>query len=233
MATWKHYKSLLTKDTFNVFFPSNASKRKDNDTIIIVGRKGSGKTSLLLFLIKLYLRFKPNHHVLIFSQVPENFTQVEGNRVHVFNLNSLVKDADQIGSVIDVFPELSEIENSLVVFDDTENIPDKRINSQMNKFIHLCFQNGRNYGLTVILVLHQMNPGKERTGILKEADSIIMFPGMMDNNLLKTLINHYGFSKQRAFDLFNLPEKFILLRNAEPSYIFGGSSHRLYPATRI
>jgi len=122
MATWKHYKSLLTKDTFNVFFPSNASKRKDNDTIIIVGRKGSGKTSLLLFLIKLYLRFKPNHHILIFTQVPENFTQVERNRVHVFNLNSLVKDADQIGCVNDVFPELSEIENSLVVFDDTVSL---------------------------------------------------------------------------------------------------------------
>jgi hypothetical protein len=131
-----------------------------------------------------------------------------------------------------IFPDLSEIADSLVVFDDTENIPIKEINQQVIKFINLCFQNGRNYGLTVLLVLHHLNTGKERSLLIKEADSIIMFPGNLDNNLLKTLINHYGFSRDAAIDLFRLPEKFILLRNTEPSYIFGSTSQRIMDVKR-
>jgi len=52
---------------------------------------------------------------------------------------------------------------------------------------------------------NHLNPGGQRTLLIKEADSIIMFPGNFDNNLLKTLINHYGFSRDAAIDLFRLP----------------------------
>jgi ABC-type cobalamin/Fe3+-siderophores transport system ATPase subunit len=137
MTTWKHYKNLISKSAFDTFFPSFHGKTKqnanagriDNDTIVIVGRKGSGKTTILLFLIKLFLKFT-KRDILVFTQVPV-----------------------------------------------------KNINQQMTKFINLCFQNGRNYGLTIVLVLHHLNTGRERTLLIKEADSIVMFPGSMDNNL--------------------------------------------------
>jgi len=239
MTTWKHYKNLISKSAFDTFFPSFHGKTKqnanagriDNDAIVIVGRKGSGKTTILLFLIKLFLKFT-KRDILVFTQVPENFESVSGNRVTIINVSDIVNESEDIGKEY-IFPELSEIKDAMVVFDDIENIPVKNLNQQMTKFINLCFQNGRNYGLTIVLVLHHLNTGRERTLLIKEADSIVMFPGSMDNNLLKTLVNHYGFTKDRALDLFRMPEKFILLRNTEPSYIYGGSSNLIYPVIRF
>jgi predicted AAA+ superfamily ATPase len=233
MASSKYYKDMMNRTAFDVFFPSRRGKQKQNDTIVIVGRKGSGKTSVLLYLIKLYIKFTPDAKVIIFTQVPDNFEKLKEkyeDEVGIVNISEMINDEDNGKSYM--FPDISELADSLVVFDDTENIPVKSINQQMTKFINLCFQNGRNYNLTVILVLHHLNTGRERTQLIKEADSIIMFPGNMDNNLLKTLINHYGFSKEAAIDLFRLPEKFIFLRNTEPSYLFGSTSQRIYDVRR-
>jgi len=235
MATSKYYRDMMNRAAFDIFYPSKRSKQKQNDTIVIVGRKGSGKTSVLLYLIKLYLKFIHDQPmVYIFTQVPDNFEKLKSkyeDEVAIVNVSDLLNDEEFDGKKY-IFPDLSEISDSLVVFDDTENIPVRSINQQMTKFINLCFQNGRNYNLTVILVLHHLNTGKERSQLIKEADSIIMFPGNMDNNLLKTLINHYGFSKDAAIDLFRLPEKFIFLRNTEPSYIFGSTSQRIMDVKR-
>jgi Cdc6-like AAA superfamily ATPase len=245
MATSKYYRDMMNRAAFDIFFPSKRGKQKQNDTIVIVGRKGSGKTSVLLYLIKLYLKFTHKRDkdededddkklVYIFTQVPENFEKLKSkyeDEVDTVDVSKILNDEEFDGKNY-ILPNLSEISDSLVVFDDTENIPVRSINQQMTKFINLCFQNGRNYNLTVILVLHHLNPGRERTQLIKEADSIIMFPGNMDNNLLKTLINHYGFSKDAAIDLFRLPEKFIFLRNTEPSYIFGSTSQRIMDVKR-
>jgi hypothetical protein len=233
MATSKYYRDMMNRAAFDIFYPSKRGKQKQNDTIVIVGKKGIGKTSILLYLIKLYIKFAKDPKVIIFTQVPENFEKLKDKYddiVGVVNLSEIIKDGVDRNTYI--FPDLSEIADSLVVFDDTENIPIKEINQQVIKFINLCFQNGRNYGLTVLLVLHHLNTGKERSLLIKEADSIIMFPGNLDNNLLKTLINHYGFSRDAAIDLFRLPEKFILLRNTEPSYIFGSTSQRIMDVKR-
>jgi len=43
----------MNRAAFDIFYPSRHGKQKQNDTIVIVGRKGSGKTSMLLYLITL------------------------------------------------------------------------------------------------------------------------------------------------------------------------------------
>lgn len=234
MATYKHHKKLMSRKYFDIFFPSQTMDKKMNDAIIIVGKKGSGKTSLALFLIKLYKKFKPRDHVYIFTQVPENFTEIK-KIAKIIDVNQMLEDIDEDKNLkyTELFPETSELSNSLVVLDDVENIPLKSLNSMMNRFINVLFQNGRNYNIQIILVLHHINKGTISTPMIKEADSIVLFPESFDYNMLNTLINHYGFSKKRALDLFNSKEKFILLRNTNPMYLFGGSTYKLYPIIKI
>ena len=77
MATSKYYRDMINRAAFDIFYPSKRGKQKQNDTIVIVGRKGSGKTSVLLYLIKLYIKFAKDPKVIIFTQVADNF-EVEG-----------------------------------------------------------------------------------------------------------------------------------------------------------
>jgi GTPase SAR1 family protein len=77
MASYKHHKKLLTKKCFDVFFPSFESKRVMNDAIVMVGKKRSGKTSLALYFIKLYHKFRPKDNIHVFTQVPDNYDQVK------------------------------------------------------------------------------------------------------------------------------------------------------------
>jgi AAA15 family ATPase/GTPase len=234
MASSRHHRNLLKEKYFHIFFPSQTMKRKMNDATIIVGKKGSGKTSLALALIKLYHKFKPRDHIYVFTQVPENYDEIR-RKVLIIDINKMIEDFDQGESAkfTDLLPEISELQNSLVVLDDVESIPQKTLNSYMTRFINLLFQNGRNYNIQIILILHHLNRGNTSTQMIKEADALVIFPDSFDYNTLNTLVHHYGFSRQKAMELFNAKEKFLLLRNTNPMYLFGGSTLRTYPLDKI
>jgi len=68
----------------------------------------------------------------------------------------------------------------------------------MTRFINLLFQNGRNYNIQIILILHHLNRGNTSTQMIKEADALVIFPDSFDYNTLNTLVHHYGFSRQKA-----------------------------------
>jgi predicted ATP-dependent serine protease len=147
----------------------------------------------------------------------------------------MIEDIDENPSskYSDLFPELKELSNSLVVLDDIENIPVKLLDSYMNRILNVLIQNGRNYKIQIVLILHHLNKGSVSTPLIKEADGIVIFPDSFDFNMLNTLINHYGFSKKKALALFQLHEKFVFIRNSNPMYLFGGSTLKKYPINKI
>lgn len=154
---------------------------------------------------------------------------------NIIDINKMIEDIDENPSskYSDLFPELKELSNSLVVLDDIENIPVKLLDSYMNRILNVLIQNGRNYKIQIVLILHHLNKGSVSTPLIKEADGIVIFPDSFDFNMLNTLINHYGFSKKKALALFQLHEKFVFIRNSNPMYLFGGSTLKKYPINKI
>jgi hypothetical protein len=93
------------------------------------------------------------------------------------------------------------------------------------QLVNVLAQNGRNFNTCLIAILHQINKGLTSTTLLREADSIVIFPKAYDQNTYNTLIRHFGFDKYQVEYLYhNKEEWFILIHHTHPSYIYLGTS---------
>ncbi|MCS7318152.1 MAG: hypothetical protein NZZ41_07620 [Candidatus Dojkabacteria bacterium] len=113
----------------------------------------------------------------------------------------------------------------MVIFDDTERYPNPKVEKMLNILVNILAQNGRNFNISLIVILHHLNKGLASSTLLRECDSLIIFPMSYDRNTFNTLLNHFGIDKEFAINLYaNKKEKFILIRNSQPLYIFLGTS---------
>jgi hypothetical protein len=108
-------------------------------------------------------------------------------------------------------PDASEFRDSLVIFDDTEKMPNVKVEKMLYQLVNVLAQNGRNFGTNVICILHQVNKGLQSTTLLREADTFIIFPRSYDMNTFNTLIHHLGFSKEDAQALYAQKNEWFIL----------------------
>jgi hypothetical protein len=47
----------------------------------------------------------------------------------------------------------------IVIFDDTEKMPNVKVEKMLYQLVNVLAQNGRNFGTNVICILHQLNKG--------------------------------------------------------------------------
>jgi deoxyadenosine/deoxycytidine kinase len=224
----KHYSYLLKNpEVFEIFFPGiaySSSENKQNDVIVITGKKGSGKSELAKFLAYLYHKVNPKNRVIVFSSIRDLYNDLRFAKK--VNLKE-VEEEESEKSKIDFsgLPDASNFANSLVIFDDTLNYPDLKVERKLNQLVNILAQNGRNFNISLIVILHQLNKGFQSSIIIRASDSLIIFPASYDRNTFNTLINHYGLNKDLVSKMYdNKGEKFILIRNSLPLYVFLGSS---------
>jgi energy-coupling factor transporter ATP-binding protein EcfA2 len=226
----KHYGYLLDDpNIFQIFFPGtyrSTRESKHNDVIVISGKKGSGKTELAKFIAYLYHQVKPRNRVIIFSGIRDLYAdcpwaiKVDLKKVEEGEQSKAKNDYTGV-------PDASEFRNSLVIFDDTEKMPNVKVERILYQLVNVLAQNGRNFNTNVICILHQLNKGLQSSTLLREADSFIIFPRSYDMNTFNTLVHHLGFSKDEASMLYaHKNEWFILIHQTVPSYLYLGTSMR-------
>jgi hypothetical protein len=218
---------LKNPEIFEIFFPGiaySSSENKQNDVIVITDKKGSGKSELAKFLAYLYHNVNPKNRVIVFSGIKDLYNDLRfAKKVDL----KLVEEEESEKSKTDFsgLPDASDFANSLVIFDDTENCPDQKVERMLNQLVNVLAQNGRNFNISLIVILHPLNKGFQSSTIIRESDSLIIFPVSYDRNTFNTLINHYGLDKDLVSKLYsNKGEKFILIRNSLPLYMFLGTS---------
>jgi energy-coupling factor transporter ATP-binding protein EcfA2 len=224
----KHYSYLDKgkKKTFNIFYPGTANSTpecKQNDVIVITGRKGAGKSSIAKFLAWVYHRRFPKNRVIVFSGIPGLYDELDF--ATSVDLKAVEEEENEKykGDYSGV-PDPSLFDNSLVIFDDVETYPNPKVQEILWQTMNTVVQNGRNYNTCAILVLHMLNRGLASSIILRELDSLIIFPHTFDNNTYNTLINHFGFDRKAAMSIYNLPERFVFIHMTHPQYLYLGTS---------
>jgi hypothetical protein len=226
----KHYSYLLKNpEIFEIFFPGAAysgQDNKQNDVIVITGKKGCGKSELAKFITYLYYKVYPKNRVIIFSGIKDLYNDL--NYAIKIDLKKVEEEENEKSKTdFSGLPDASEFANSLVLFDDCEHYPDQKVDRMLNQLINVLAQNGRNFNITLVVILHQLNKGFQSSTIIRESDALIVYPSSYDRNTFNTLINHYGLDKDVVNKIYaNKGEKFVLIRNSLPLYMFLGTSQK-------
>jgi hypothetical protein len=166
----------------------------------------------------------PRNRVIVFSEIKNLYADLPwAIKVDLKEVEK--EEEDKSKSDFSGVPNASEFKDSLVIFDDTEKMPNVKVEKMLYQLVNVIAQNGRNFGTNVICILHQLNKGLQSSTFLREADTFVIFPRSYDMNTFNTLVHHLGFSKYEAQALYqHKNEWFILIHQTMPSYVYLGTS---------
>lgn len=179
---------------------------KERQVFMITGMSGSGKSTYTSELIKIYHKQYPKNRILIFSNKLED---------PVFDSLKYVNRVEIDDELIEDPLNLDELRNTLIIFDDIEGNPDKKINIEMDRLRDLILQQGRSYKTSFIYISHLANNYKQTRTILNECNAITLFPAMTTKHSLKYLLEKYfGFDKNDINKVVNLPSRWVTIYKA-------------------
>ena len=164
--------------------PDNVSPKITRRKILYTsGASGSGKTYYSADYIKKYVKQYPQNRVILFSSLDEDDTLDKIKQVKRVQVK-------QAGFVDETF-KIEMFADTLVIFDDTDCIKDKKIIKQISHISDIVLQTGRHTNTSMIFTSHLSCAGNATKMILNESHSIIFFPSAMTPHSLKYLCMTY------------------------------------------
>lgn len=199
-------KSINIKNKSMMFLPDFT---KERELIYIFGPSGSGKSVLTKKFVEEFKRGRPDYDIFLFSRISED-PSLEGIDFTHIELNEDVLEN------IDV----DTLENSLVIFDDTDTPNNKEVTKLINSLKDMIAQEGRHYNITAIITTHMAcNYNKTRV-ILNECQKYIIFPRGNGVKQMENMFCHYGGLNKNQFEnVRKLDTRWAMLNTSYPNYI--------------
>jgi hypothetical protein len=188
---------------------------KNSDRMYIAGPSGSGKSRYIKNYMLEFIKLHPDRMIYIFSHKKhdENFEdepRLEGTYIRVILDKKLIKRPIQV----------EELKNSLVIFDDVDSIPDKKIKENVMTLRDQLLKIGRSQGIDVISTAHLMTNYKETREILADCPLITFFPGSGSGYGIKYLLTKYaGLDKENREKIMKLPSRWVTINISCPNYV--------------
>lgn len=159
--TKNRYEYRTDSETLCVY-PSKTSER-----VFVAGKSGSGKSTFTAQYIREYTEMFPKRRVFLIS------THEEEKAYKILPINQIPLDETFLESP----PTLTDLEQSLVVFDDTDNLQDKDLQRAVQALNNDLLANGRKYEIHVITLAHQLMDYSRSRILLNEANRVVFFNG--------------------------------------------------------
>lgn len=183
------------------------------ECIYVFGPSGSGKTRWCNEYAKLWMKMYPGKHIYVFSRLTSDPSLTVP--VHRIDLEQL-KEIDEAGIL-----ELEEmLEDSLIIFDDTDSIKDKRVHKIIAEVRDKLLETGRHDNTYMLITSHLSTHGLDSRDILNECSKYVMFPtGSTDHNIEYLLKQYLGF-KTKDMDFINhINSRWVMLYKNRPRYL--------------
>ena len=134
---------------------------REREILYITGCSGSGKSTYTRKFIEQLKKAKKDIPIYLFSALPddESLDSVKPLRIQLDE--SLIEDP------IDI----KEFADSVVLFDDIDVIPDKKIRETVYKIMNMGLEIGRHYKINMVITSHLPTNGRDTRRILNEASS--------------------------------------------------------------
>ena len=203
----KEYKITGKKELFPLM--TRADKEGHAQRIFLAGGTLSGKSYLAARFARDYNILFPKNKVILFSWVnnDKNFSDIK-------NFHKMRVDE----SILDDPIDLSELHDSLCIFDDIEHFTDKYIVQELERIRSAAINAGRHDNIDVICVRQNLLDGHKTKTILNSSFQIIGFPhGGGRYQFGEWLKRHMYLSKPVIDRILNLPSRWVLI-NKNPNY---------------
>ena len=191
-------------------FEPTPNINKERDILFVVGASGSGKSYFVSQYARNYKKMHSKSSIYVFSTLDDDKDGIDKiGKIHRIKLD----DEFVNGEMIDT----KEFENSLVIFDDFDNISNKKTKAVVSAYLNNMLQTGRHYKITLCITFHVSCAGNATKHILNEASSIKFFPQVIGSRNLKYLCESYlGLSKAQIEMVKKLDSRAVTIFRSYP-----------------
>ncbi len=180
----------------------------------VCGSNGCGKSVFSAMLIEKYLQSNPDAEFIVYSRLDRDapIDALKPYRVQVTD------------ELIERPPELEDIpDGSVVLFDDIDNISNKKLQHVINKFKEQLMECARKKGIQLVITSHLINgndKGLTRI-VMNEMSQLVIFPkGSGSFYGTNYVLKHYfGFSAKQIKLICDMDSRWVVLTKNYPQAI--------------
>lgn len=170
------------------------------EVVYVAGASGSGKSYFTSNYARQYKKLFPDKNIIVFSKLNDDEVIDKLNPIRI------EIDVDLIQNPI----TMEELKDSLVIFDDTDVISDKKLLDAVNAIKNDCLEIGRHYNIYTVITSHLINDYKKTRTILNEAHRIVMYPASGSFYSISYVLKHYcGFSPKDVKKIQKLNSRWV------------------------
>lgn len=169
---------------------------KKMEVYYVCGPSNCGKSFFFNQYAKSYKKEHPKNAVILFSKLNEDETLDKNKDIQRIEINNeILEDPIQI----------EELQNSLIIFDDTLMIRDKKQCDEINsRLLKDCLETGRHYQLSICISNHLINQYSKTAVFMNESTNMVFF--FKGNRYATTycLKMYLGLGKKDINHIFNI-----------------------------
>lgn len=201
----------LKKD--EIFLPA-IDKDTEREIVYISGASGSGKSYVCKRYIEQYHKAFPKRNVYVFSSLTDDPT------LDKLKYLKRIKIKDDKFLTMDLTAE--DFKDSLVIYDDTDTITNKKIALKLLNLLSDILNCGRHNNVSLLYTSHILCDGHKTKHIISEAHTIVLYPLTASKKHLTYLLEtYYGFDKHDIQRLIALDGRPKFIKKTYPITCYG------------
>jgi hypothetical protein len=179
------------------------------EKIYISGPSGAGKSRIVGMLIGEFKKLLKDMHVYVISDVKHD------NSIDKYGVVRVPINLKVLDSCVP-----TKLNDSLIVFDDTDTVIDKNTASVIEGIRDWILEQGRHYNERIIVTSHLLIDREHTKRILNEATSIYFFPKAGGTKQIKKLLTDYiGLDKDQIKKILKLPSRWVCVYKTYPMFV--------------
>lgn len=189
----------------------------ESERIFNGGEAGCGKTYMAALLAKQYLAMNPSKKVTVFVRQSDDPAFDGIPRSEIVLGDSGFSDDGQ--ALINGDMTMENFEDSFVIFDDMDNIQDKKLLTAVHKLMNDLVTSGRKKNIYVLYITHLLNNYAQTRVISNEANKVFFYPGCGTAQIESYLFKHASIKKKEAEKIAMMKSRWAMLSKRRPRYI--------------
>lgn len=175
------------------------------------GMTGLGKSTVIADIASEYKKMFPEREIYLFCRT--------GGDEAFEGIDILEKVVNGDSDVDYEMEEFTQDGPAMVIFDDMDNLPDKKQKQKIHALMSDMMANGRKLGLTTCYMTHIIYNYSQTRGPINENNKFIFFNGGNRKHILRYLGDQVGLKPREAEFILQLDTRWTCISMLPPKYI--------------